>query len=79
MEPRKHNTDSLQQRVSQILRNEHTQYAQEASQEDAVGVILEMLQRAEADLAAALERAASAEERIARLKWQLAKAQSASV
>jgi len=79
MEVRKDKTGSLQQRVSKILRGEQAGYAQEASREDAVGVIFEMLQRAEADLQSAKVQAAVAEERIARLKWQLAKAQSESV
>lgn len=71
MEPQKKDDISLQQRVSQILHSDRARNAEEAAADDALTVVIEMLEKAEADLAAT-------EDRVNRLKWQLSKAQAAA-
>ncbi len=71
MEPQKKDAESLQQRVSQILHSDHLSPAEEIAADDSLTVVIDMLEKAEADLA-------NAEERVSRLKWQLSKAQTAA-
>ena len=59
--------DSLQQRVNKFLRLNSTAYVVEEVGEEAVEDIFIMVQKAEEDLRAA-------QERLDRLKWELAKA-----
>lgn len=60
--------ESLQQRVDEYLRGNSTAYVVEEVREEAVEDIFAMVQKAEEDLKAA-------QERLERLKWELAKAQ----
>ncbi|NCF17606.1 MAG: hypothetical protein GWP63_05135 [Haliea sp.] len=59
--------ESLQQRVNEFLRGNSTAYVVEEVGEEAVEDIFIMVQKAEEDLRAA-------QERLDRLKWELAKA-----
>lgn len=59
--------ESLQQRVNEFLRGHSTAYVVEEVGEEAVEDIFIMVQKAEEDLRAA-------QERLDRLKWELAKA-----
>jgi hypothetical protein len=60
--------NSLQQRVDKYLSGNPTTYVVEEAGEEAVEDIFNILQKAEEDLKAA-------QERVDRLKWELAKAQ----
>ena len=60
--------DSLQQRVDSYLRGNPTAYVVEEPGEEAIEDIFDMVKKAEEDLMAA-------QERLERLKWELAKAQ----
>lgn len=59
---------SLQQRVDTYLRSNPTGYVVEEAGEDAVESIFDMVQKAEEDLKAA-------QQRLDRLRWELAKVQ----
>jgi uncharacterized protein (DUF3084 family) len=59
---------SLQQRVDLYLRSNPTAYVVEEAGEEAIENISDMVNKAEEDLKAA-------QERLDRLKWELAKAQ----
>jgi uncharacterized protein YbcI len=61
--------ESLQQRINDYLRGKPSDYASEESEEEIVKTLLGMLQKAEQDLKAA-------QERIDRIKWELAKSRS---
>lgn len=71
MEPQKKDAISLQQRVSKILHSDYAPGAEDVYGDDALGVIIDMLEDAETELA-------TAEERVNRLKWQLSKAETAA-
>jgi hypothetical protein len=61
--------NTLQHRVDQYLHGKPPEYVLEESETEAVESIFNLLQKAEDDLQAAKER-------VDRLKWELAKAQS---
>ncbi|MEZ5504279.1 MAG: hypothetical protein R3E50_17080 [Halioglobus sp.] len=61
------NKKSLHNRVNEYLRGKPAAYAAEAPEEASVEAIFDMLQKAEADLK-------GAQQRVDRLKWELAKA-----
>ena len=60
---------SLHQRVSNYLRDKPIEYAREESEAEALDAMLDMLRKSEEDLQAA-------QERVDRLKWEVAKAKS---
>ena len=60
---------TLQQRVTSLLRSEHSGYVSGESDIETVDAIYQTLLRAEKDLEAA-------QERVDRLKWELAKAKT---
>lgn len=61
--------ESLQERINDYLRGKPSDYASEESEEEVVKTLLGMLQKAEQDLKAA-------QERIDRIKWELAKSKA---
>ena len=60
---------SLQHRVQEYLRNKPIAYASERSEKEAVEAIFTLLKKAEEELKAA-------QERVDRLKWELAKSKA---
>jgi hypothetical protein len=66
--PQQKTQNSLQQRVDKYLSGNPTTYVVEEAGEEAVEDIFNIVQKAEVDLKAA-------QERVDRLKWELAKAQ----
>jgi prefoldin subunit 5 len=65
--------NSLQQRINVYL---HGEYIVEDSQDEAVVVLFDMLQQAEEELQKAGENLEAAQERVGRLKLELAKVPS---
>ena len=70
MEPQKKSLNSLHNRVNDFLRGKPETYLVEES-EDAIEAIFDLLHKAEVELKAV-------QERVDRLKWELARAKSTS-
>jgi uncharacterized protein involved in exopolysaccharide biosynthesis len=69
MELQQKNEKSLHNRVNAYLRGKPATYAVEESEEATIEALFDQLQKAEEDLK-------TVQQRIDRLKWELAKAQS---
>jgi hypothetical protein len=69
MDLQQKNQNSLNNRVNEYLRGKPVTYAVEESEEAMIEAIFDQLHKAEEDLKAA-------QERVDRLKWELAKAKS---